>query len=154
MGLAIRHLFPKFGELWSGVPRYHMATCNSLSLMHLLCNRGSVFSAVCDFFVCFFLFVTRISPEPLNGFSPKSQGWRWSLAWTSFECQGHRDKNVLSTPVSPQQRMNGMCSLQTTCSRSRQHHSVPAGGGVISGLACSLFGRISFPVVFTFCFFS
>ena len=42
--LDIRRLFPEFGELWSGVPRYHAATCISPSLMHLLlwppCRAG------------------------------------------------------------------------------------------------------------------
>jgi len=35
-GPANRQLFPEFGELWAGVPRYHAATCISHSLMHLL----------------------------------------------------------------------------------------------------------------------
>jgi len=33
--LANRHLFPEFGELWSGVPQNHTATCISPSLMQL-----------------------------------------------------------------------------------------------------------------------
>jgi len=40
-GLAIQHLFPKFGELnfGPGVPRHHATTCISPSLMHLFIIR-------------------------------------------------------------------------------------------------------------------
>jgi len=34
-GLANRHLFPKFDDLWSGVGWYHAATCISPLLMYL-----------------------------------------------------------------------------------------------------------------------
>ena len=53
--------------------------------------KGSVFSAVCDFFV--FLFVPQISWEPLNGFPPNSQG-RHMIGPRSdeYECQGQRSK--------------------------------------------------------------
>jgi len=44
--LAKSHLFPEFCELWSGVVRYHAATCISPSLMHLFC-----------YFLLFFTFV-------------------------------------------------------------------------------------------------
>jgi len=56
-------------------------------------KQGSVFSAVCGFF-CFF--VPQISPEPLNGSAPNSQGRRvWSLGrvWMSrskVKGQGHQ----------------------------------------------------------------
>jgi len=45
--------------------------------------------------VCGFLFVYEISPEPLNGFAPNSQGRRvWSLARTSLKVtvkgEGHQ----------------------------------------------------------------
>jgi len=62
--------------------------------------------AVMFFFVFFFWFVTHISRERLNGFAPNSQGRRvWSLARKNLNVkvkgQGHRDKKVLSTPITP-----------------------------------------------------
>jgi len=46
-----------------------------------------------------FLFVYEISPEPLNGFVPNSQGRLvWSLAWTSLNVkvrgQGHHSQKL------------------------------------------------------------
>jgi len=53
MGLAKSHLFPEFCELWSGVLRYHAATCISPSLMHLFC-----------YFLVFFYFCYRVLDKP------------------------------------------------------------------------------------------
>jgi len=55
----------------------------------------------------FFLFVYKVSREPLNGSAPNSQGRLvWSIAWTSLNVkvkgQGHqRQKNgkLLSHPI-------------------------------------------------------
>jgi len=49
-----------------------------------LTAKGSVFGVVRGFFVC-------VSPEPLNGFAPNSQGRRvWSLARTSLKVKVKR----------------------------------------------------------------
>ena len=55
-----------------------------------------------------------------------------------FECQGQRSrspgtKDALSSPVTPPPAAytNGMRSLQTSCSGSGRHHSVPSRGGVV-----------------------
>jgi len=58
---------------------------------------GFVFSAVCDFFVCF-LFVSEISWQLLNRFGPNSHGRHvWSLGWTTLNVkvkgQGHQGQN-------------------------------------------------------------
>jgi len=104
---------------------------------------GFVFSAGCDKFFCFFFwFVTHISQEQLNGFAPNSQGRRiWSLAGKNLNVkvkgQGHRDKNALSTPITPLQRRNGTCLLPMTSRSDRRHHSVAAGDN-FGGLACGV----------------
>ena len=60
--------------------------------------EGSVFGAVCDFY----LFVYEISREPLNEFAPNSQGRHaWSLARTSLmlrskiKGQGHQGQKTV-----------------------------------------------------------
>jgi len=60
-----------------------------------ICYRTQVrfcFSAVCDFFILFFLFAYEISREPLNGFAPNSQEDVLLLRLDEFECQGQRSK--------------------------------------------------------------
>jgi len=82
----------------------------------------------------------------MYGFAPNSQGRRvWSITRTSLNVmvkgQCHREKNALSTAVTPGQHTNGMhSSLQTVCSSSRRHNSIHAGGW-LRGLVCDLFGK-------------
>jgi len=88
---------------------------------------------------CFFLFVTQISWERLNGFMPNSREDMIRPAlrrvWMSKSGQGHQGQKIcLALPSPPRQRTNGMHSLKTACSSSGWHHSV-AARGVISG-AC------------------
>ena len=56
-------------------------------------KQGSVFSAVCNFFILF-VFVTQISREPLDGFAPNSQRRRaWLVPrWDEFEYKGKSSK--------------------------------------------------------------
>ena len=46
--LANWYLFSEFPELWSGVPRYHVATCISPSMMHLFTVKTALFSGFHD----------------------------------------------------------------------------------------------------------
>jgi len=46
--LANWYLFSEFPELWSRVPRYHVATCISPSLMHLFMVKTALFSGFHD----------------------------------------------------------------------------------------------------------
>jgi len=54
--------------------------------------------------VCDFLFVYKISREPLNGFAPDSHEdvWFWSLEWTSLKVkgQGHHGQETAFLALS------------------------------------------------------
>ena len=85
-----------------------------LLLVHAVTAYGSVFSVVCDFFVC--LFVNQISRERLNGFAPNSQGRRvWSLARRSLNVkvkgQVHQRTKTCCELPSPPAAMERSCLL-------------------------------------------
>jgi len=61
--------------------------------------------------VCGFLFVYEISPEPLNGFAPNSQGRRvWSLARTCLKVKvkGQGDQGQKMAFFGP---YSGLCAV-------------------------------------------
>jgi len=160
MGLAIRHVFPKFGELWSGVPRYHIATCNSPSLMHLLLHATKVlFLALSDFSVCFFVCHANISRTAEQIFA-KITGKTLVPRLDEFRMSRSKVKVIgtktclalLSAPVSVWMA----CAHCKQCAVAADSTipSLPGEGVVISGLACSLFGKTSLAVVFTVLLFS
>ena len=92
--------------------------------------------------VCYFLFVTQISREPLKGFAPNSQERRvWSRARKS-ECQGQRSKVKITR--DKKRAVHSGHSPQATSSSSGRDHSVTAGACVRF-----MFGKTSLALVFS-----